>query len=119
MALLRPLRRRDFALLFVGGSVSLVGDGIYTVALAFQVLALDNDPAALSLVLLCFAVGLVACALWSGVVIDRLDRRWVMIGADAVQLVAVGTLGALSLAGVLEVWHCALGSGVVGAGTAG
>jgi hypothetical protein len=34
---LRPLRERDFALLFTGITVSLVGDGIYLVAIAWQV----------------------------------------------------------------------------------
>jgi MFS family permease len=118
VALFRPLRRRDFALLFAGAGVSLVGDGIYTVALAFQVYALDNDPAALSIVLLCNAVGLVASAPWSGVVIDRLDRRMVIVVADAVQLAAVLALGLLSVAGALDVWQCAVASAVLGAGTA-
>ena len=39
--LLRPLANRDFALLFGGMTVSLVGDGIYTVAIAWQVYQLS------------------------------------------------------------------------------
>src|SRR6185312_7123534 len=113
-----PLRRRDFALLFGGSAVSLVGDGIYTVALAFQVYELDNAPSALSLVMLCYSAGLVGCGLVAGVVVDRVDRRGVMIAADLLQLAAIGAMGALSLAGVLEVWHCAVLAVLVGAGTA-
>src|SRR5258707_788377 len=52
MRLLLPFRRRDFALLWVGQAASLVGDGIFTVAITFQVLELDNSAGALSLVLL-------------------------------------------------------------------
>jgi MFS family permease len=118
MRLLQPLRRRDFALLFGGSAVSLVGDGIYTVALAFQVYELDNAPSALSLVMLCYSAGLVGCGLVAGVVVDRVDRRAVMIAADVLQLAAIGAMGALSLAGILEVWHCALLAVLVGAGTA-
>jgi MFS family permease len=116
--LLSPLRRRDFGLLFAGSTVSLVGDGIYTVALAFQVYGLDNSPGALSLVLLCFSGGLIASALAAGVVVDRVDRRAVMIAADALQLAAILTMGVLSLSGALEVWHCAALAVLVGAGTA-
>ena len=118
MRLVRPLRRRDFALLFAGSTVSLVGDGIYTVALAFQVYALDNSPGALSLVLLCFSASLVASALAAGVIVDRVDRRAVMVAADAVQLLAIGGMGLLSVTGALEVWHCAVLAVLVGAATA-
>jgi hypothetical protein len=45
--LLLPLRERDFALLWTGMTVSLLGDGIYLVAMAWQVYDLDNDPLAL------------------------------------------------------------------------
>ena len=42
--LLRPLRERDFALLWTGMTISLLGDGIFVVAEAWQVYDLDNDP---------------------------------------------------------------------------
>ena len=80
--LLRPLRERDFALLWTGMTVSLLGDGIYTVAVAWQVYELHNDPSALALVGLAWTGGLVLFILLAGVLSDRLDRRRVMIGAD-------------------------------------
>lgn len=118
MRILRPLRRRDFAMLWLGQAASLLGDGIFTVAIAFQVLALRNDPAALSLVLLAGAVGLVACLLIGGVVSDRFDRRRVMIGADAARFAAVGLLGVLSVAGALRIWETVALMLVYGAGEA-
>src|SRR6266511_3336833 len=48
--MLRPLGVRDFALLWTGMTVSSLGDGIYTVALAWQVYDLSNAPTALSIV---------------------------------------------------------------------
>src|SRR5437764_679352 len=48
--LLAPLRHRDFRLLWGGMCVSLVGDGIFLVAMAWQVYALSNAPTALSAV---------------------------------------------------------------------
>ena len=48
--LLEPLRHRDFRLLWSGMCVSLLGDGIFVVAMAWQVYALSNAPTALALV---------------------------------------------------------------------
>ena len=42
--ILRPLRERDFALLFTGTTVSMLGDGIYLVAIAWQVYAISMFP---------------------------------------------------------------------------
>ena len=48
--ILRPLRHRDFRLLWTGMTASLIGDGIFLVALAWQVYELSNVPTALSIV---------------------------------------------------------------------
>ena len=45
-------------------TVSLLGDGIYLVAVAWQVYDLSNDPAALSLVGLAWTSGMVAFLLF-------------------------------------------------------
>ncbi|MDQ3668926.1 MAG: MFS transporter, partial [Actinomycetota bacterium] len=50
LGVLRPLGIRDFALLWTGLTVSLLGDGIYLVAIAWQVYELSNAPTALSVV---------------------------------------------------------------------
>ena len=45
--MLEPLRIRDFALLWTGMSVSLIGDGILLVALGWQTYALSGSPSTL------------------------------------------------------------------------
>jgi MFS family permease len=102
--LLRPLRERDFALLWTGMTVSLLGDGIYTVAVAWQVYELSNRPSALALVGLSWTAGLVLFILLAGVLSDRLDRRRVMVGADLLRAVVQLGIGALALSGHLEIW---------------
>jgi MFS family permease len=102
--LLRPLRERDFALLWTGMTVSLLGDGIYTVAVAWQVYELSNRPSALALVGLSWTTGLVLFILLAGVLSDRLDRRRVMIGADLLRAAVQLGIGALALSGSLEIW---------------
>jgi len=48
IGVLRPLRIRDFALVWTGMTVSLLGDGIYMVAIAWQVYSISNTPTALA-----------------------------------------------------------------------
>ena len=78
-----PLANRDFRLLFAGRSVSLLGDGAFLVALAWQAYTLSNAPTALSLLGISMTVPLIALLLFGGVVSDRYDRRRVMLLADA------------------------------------
>jgi MFS family permease len=118
MKLLRPLRERDFALLWIGMTVSLLGDGIFLVAEAWQVYDLNNDPVALSLVGTAWTLGMVAFLLTGGVVTDRIDRRRVLVAADLVRAAALVVMGALSLSGLIEIWHLVVLSLFIGVGEA-
>ncbi|HEX9122827.1 MAG TPA: MFS transporter [Actinomycetota bacterium] len=94
---LRPLRIRDFRLLWTGLTVSMIGDGIYIVAIALQVLDLSNSPAAIAGVGIAWTAPQVVLMLGSGALADRLDRRRLMIAGDLIRLGAIGVLGALSI----------------------
>jgi MFS family permease len=87
--LLAPLRERDFALLWTGMTVSLLGDGIFIVAEAWQVYDIHNDPVALSLVGLAWTGGMTAFLLTGGIISDRVERRRVLIAADLARAVVL------------------------------
>jgi MFS family permease len=116
--LLAPLRHRDFRLLWSGMCVSLLGDGVFIVAMAWQVYALSNAPAALALVGVAMTVPTIVFLLVGGVISDRLDRRRIMLGADVARGLAVGLMAVLSLTGALELWHVGTLVAVYGAGQA-
>jgi len=116
--LLEPLGERDFALLTTGSIVSLLGDGFFTVALAWQVYEISNVPTALSVVGVAWTLPLVAFLLLAGVFTDRYDRRLLMIGADLVRGLAIGLLGVLSVTGMIELWHVIALIAFVGLGDA-
>jgi DHA3 family tetracycline resistance protein-like MFS transporter len=97
-----PLRRRDFTLLWTGLGVSLIGDGAYYVAMAWEAYKLSNTPASLSLVGVAWTAPTVLFLLLGGSLSDRLDRRQVMICSSLVQGSAVALIGALSIAGLLN-----------------
>jgi DHA3 family tetracycline resistance protein-like MFS transporter len=100
-----PLRHRDFRLLWGGMCVSLIGDGVFMVAMAWQVYALSNAPTALAMVGIAMTVPTLALLLLGGVLSDRFDRRRMLLAADVIRALAVGAIAALSLAGALELWQ--------------
>ena len=48
LRILTPLRHPDFRKLWIGMTASLLGDGIFYVALAWQAYEISNTPSALS-----------------------------------------------------------------------
>ncbi|MDQ3751696.1 MAG: MFS transporter [Actinomycetota bacterium] len=103
--ILEPMRIRDFALLWTAMTVSLLGDGIYYVAIAWQVYRLSNVPTALSLVWAAWTLPMVGFLMIGGVISDRFDRRKVMITSDILRGLAIAVIGVLSLTQTLELSH--------------
>ena len=98
------LRERNFRLLFIGQSVSALGNALVPVALAFAVLDLTHSPADLGYVLGAEAAAQVVFLLAGGVIADRFSRRALMLGADSVRGAAEVALGALLITGHPSVW---------------
>jgi MFS family permease len=99
------LANRDFRLLFAGRCISLLGDGAFLVALAWQAYTISNAPTALSLLGIAMTVPLIALLLFGGVVSDRHSRRRVMLLADLTRAALLALLGALALGGTLRLWQ--------------
>jgi DHA3 family tetracycline resistance protein-like MFS transporter len=116
--LLTPLRERDFRLMWAGMCVSLLGDGAFLVALAWQVYQLSDGPTAMGMVGIAMTVPTIIFLLVGGILSDRFDRRRLMLAADLARLLAVGALALLSVTGALEVWHIAVLVAIYGAAQA-
>jgi DHA3 family tetracycline resistance protein-like MFS transporter len=99
-------------------TVSLVGDGIFLVAMAWQAYELWNAPAALSLLGIGMTIPTIAFLLPAGVLSDRLDRRSLMLCADLGRAVVIAALAILALTGLLVFWELVLLVALYGAGTA-
>ena len=102
-----PFARRDFRLLFASRSVSLLGDGAFIVALAWQVYTIAGSPAALAVLGVAMTTPLVLLLAFGGVVSDRFDRRRVMMRADLARAALLGAIFALSACGALRIWMMA------------
>lgn len=116
--LLSPLKHRDFRILWTGMTISLIGDGIFLIAIAWESYSLWNAPAALSIVGIGMTIPTIAFLLVGGVVSDRRDRRVVMAWADGLRAVAVAVLAALVLMDALRFWELVALVAIYGVGTA-
>jgi MFS family permease len=101
----RAFRHRNYRLFWSGQAVSLVGTWMQSVAQAWLVLTLTNDP---------FMLGLLSAAQWApvlifgvfgGVFADALPKRRVLVVTQAVQMTLAFTLGTLAWTGLVQEWH--------------
>jgi predicted MFS family arabinose efflux permease len=105
---MRVLRQRDFRLLYFGQTISLLGDGLFMVALAFAVLEATGSKTGLGLVFAAGALPLVAFTLIGGVWADRLPRRRILIAADLARVAIQTALAILVVSGHALLWQFAL-----------
>lgn len=102
--IVHPLRVRDFRLLWIGGSISLLGDQFYMIALPWLVLQITGSALALGTVLALASVPRALFMVIGGVLVDRLSPRTVMFASNLVRMILVGILAALVLTNSIQLW---------------
>jgi len=116
---LAPLRDRPFRLLYAGQVVSLLGDGMAPVALAFAVLQVTGSASDLGWVLAARSGTMVSLLLIGGVIADRVkSRRLLMVAADVVRFLAQSLTAVLVLSRTAQLWELLALQIVYGAGMA-
>ena len=108
------LKVRDFALLWSGQTVSSLGDGVFTIALALTALKIGHGAVDLAYVLAARAVPSVCFALLGGVVVDRVPKRLAMLTSDFVRGLAVGVVALLIANRDLRMWQLIAMSAIFG-----
>lgn len=101
MRLLDALAHRNFRLFFAGQAVSLVGDMVFHVALAWQAFELTGDASGMGAVLSAYMGAQVALLLAGGVLVDRTSRRALLVASDVAQGALALALGLLAASGAL------------------
>jgi MFS family permease len=99
------LRFRDFRLLWLSQSASVIGDALVIVAIGLYVTRLTGNPSDVGLVLSSYAIPLVLFVLVGGVVADRLPRQTLMMVSDIARGILHGTLAILIATGTVRIWH--------------
>ena len=115
---LGALGEKQFRLLYAGQLMSVIGDGLLGVTLAFAVLGISDSASDLGIVLAAKAVSMVGFLLVGGVLADRFPRRAVLLGSDLVRAGAQAVLAVLLLTGQAEIWHLVVTQAVYGTATA-
>lgn len=110
----KPLRNRNFSLLFSGQFVSNIGDALYVVALPWFMLSGEGGAQALGIVLGAFGITRVVGTLLGGVLSDKLRPRRTMLAADSVRIILVTILTFLVLRGHPALWLLCLVSALLG-----
>lgn len=112
LSVLQPLRGRDFRMVWLGETVSMLGDQFYLIALPWLALELTGSSLALGLVLMAAAIPRAGLMLVGGAMSDRFDPRSIMIASSATRAILVGALAALVWTDGLQLWHLyVLGAG--------
>ncbi len=113
------LRERSFLLLFSARSISVLGNAIAPVAIAFAILDMRNGSGTtLGLVLASSLTSRVLFVLYGGVLADRIPCDRLMIRADLAAGVAQGVIAVLVLRGSASTLNLAALSAVSGAASA-
>jgi MFS family permease len=114
-----PLRRnRDFMLLQIGQLLSGTGAQLTAIAYPLLVLALTGSPAKAGIVAFARMLPMALFALPAGLAADRWSRKRLMIAADVVRVLAIGSLAATILTDRVAFWAIAVVAFVEGSGAA-
>lgn len=100
------LKHRNFALLWVGQTVSWFGDSLYFVSLLWLVQELTGSTALMGVVAACRTIPLLF-GVFAGVAVDRLDRRRIMMATDLFRAAVVVLVPLLMAGQMLQFWHIA------------
>jgi hypothetical protein len=108
LPLLAPLAGRDFRLVWLGESVSLLGDQFNVIALSWLVLGMTGSGLALGAILIAAAIPRGLFMLVGGVLSDRVSPRDLALVSNVVRAALTTIVAALVLGARVELWQLAL-----------
>ncbi|HEX8091652.1 MAG TPA: MFS transporter [Blastocatellia bacterium] len=104
-AAMRALKHRNFQLFFGGQLISLVGTWMQSVAQSWLVYRLTGSSVLLGLVGFSSQIPVFLLAPIGGIVADRKNRHRIIIITQTIAMVLAFGLAALTLSGLIKVWH--------------
>lgn len=98
---LRPLAGAQFRRLVIGLILALFSDGVWAIALVWQIIDLGGGPTQVAWASGVSAVGMVVSTLAGGVLADRVSQRSIIVSLEVVKMLVFGVVGVLSMLGLL------------------
>lgn len=99
----KAIVNRDLALLASGRLVSQLGDRMYAIAVAWWILDRTGSSVSMGLVMVASILPGIVLGAFVGPLVDRWDRKAVLVAADLARAAVVGAVTVLSAAGALSV----------------
>jgi MFS family permease len=110
------LRQRGLRLIFVANLISMLGSGMNSAAVVWYILQATHSEMALSTVIILQTIPALLMLPFTGVVIDREDRRHLVMLLDGSRAVIILAIALLALAGKVRLWELYLMNTLVAAG---
>src|SRR6266581_3541392 len=102
---LGALAHRNFRLFFFGQGVSLIGTWMQSVALGWLVLEITNSAFAVGLNQALRSFGVLLCTLYAGIVVDRVDKRRLIVWTQLLQMAEALALAVLVWTKMVTTWQ--------------
>ena len=100
----RVMLSRDFRLIFVGTTISLLGDQFALIAIPWLTLQLTKDPLTLGFVLALEGIPRGIVMLLGGAITDRFSPRLMMLAADIIRCVLTIIIAFAVFTGTIQIW---------------
>lgn len=102
---MHPLREHNYRLLWMGNSISWLGDQFYVVAMPWLILQLTGSAAALGAIMMTAAIPRAVLMLIGGAMTDRISARRIMIATAWLRTLLVAAIAVLVWFNLLQLWH--------------
>jgi MFS family permease len=110
------LRQRGLRLIFVANLISMLGSGMNSAAVVWYILQATHSEMALSTVIILQTIPALLMLPFTGVIIDREDRRHLVMVLDGSRAAIIFAVALLALAGKVRLWELYLMNTLVAAG---
>ncbi|GHO82201.1 MFS transporter [Dictyobacter formicarum] len=104
----------SFRRFWLGFTFSAVGDAMTRIALIWFVYQSTGSPQAIGILLLCYTGPVIVGGFFAGALLDRFDRRMVMLIDNVFRGTVVALIPVLYFSGHLALWHLYLVAGIYG-----
>jgi len=105
---LRALRYRNYRLFFFGQGVSFIGTWMQGIATSWLVFRMTDSELMLGLTAFAGQIPVFLISPIAGVLIDRFDRRRILIAVQLLSMVQALTLAVVTMTGIVQVWQVIL-----------
>jgi MFS family permease len=110
------LSQRPLRFVFAANLISMLGSGMNSAAVAWYILQATHSEQALGTLVVVQTIPAMLMLPFTGVIIDREDRRRLVMGLDAVRAVIIASVAILAFRHRVQVWELYLMNTLVAAG---